>query len=290
MVCTCSDLWDCSKNPKKCEQPMPVPGEGDWNCTWSEGEYVCKGRPDNPPNGGNGWDCSFNVLEFGWVCKKSPPPNPSNKPEGAGVWTCSVDNEHDMLRCERSEETPPPQSGSGNGPGPGSGNPPPPPPPPPEGGTECIPGAKMWCDGLQYCGWGQVVCGPDGKWKRTFFGLGPLDCQELPDGRRPDTQCACYHTFYKEECCEQPDCIVPPGTNGQICPVSPGKLCDYCNPMNSECSEVGGKCIVTNANETFCGRGCAADNPCPGGYQCMGLTVSGGTTNQCVPDDLSCFY
>lgn len=140
---------------------------------------------------------------------------------------------------------------------------------------------------MQYCGWGQVICGPDGKWKRKLFGFGPIDCQELPDGRRPKTMCACFHTYFNAECCETPDCMVPQGQNGQICPKSAGKLCDYCNPMNPECTV--GKCVVTNSNETFCGQDCGGGQSCPQGYKCMHLKVNNQYTHQCVPNDHSCF-
>jgi hypothetical protein len=315
-VCGCASLWDCSKNPKKCEQKMPTPsGGGDWNCAWTEGSYECKGgKIGSPPGGGGDWKCDFNLFEMKWVCKDTTPPNPSNKPEGGGVWSCTVNNEQDLLQCDRVHDTPPgsttpetpgtsgtPGTGTGtDNPGtsgnpgnpgnPGTGTPDNPGNPPAGGGGECAPGDKMWCDGLQYCGWGQVVCGPDGKWKtRLPFGLGGLDCQELADGRRPNTQCACYHTFFKPECCETPDCIVPQGTNGQICPKSPGHLCDYCNPMNSECVDPGASCIVTTSNETFCGRGCSTAQPCPGGYKCFTYQSQNGVTSQCVPEDHSCF-
>jgi len=301
VVCTCTSLWDCSKNPKKCEQDMQTPGGGTWECKWTESEYVCTGKPDSgsPPSGKNGWSCNFDVLKGKWVCKKTPPPNPSNKPDGSSVWDCEVDNELDKITCERKDDVPPggsggsadagvpPGSGADSGapsPDTGSGG------PPSTGNKECVPGTKKWCDGLQYCGWGQVVCGPDGKWKRKFFGFGPLDCQELADGRRPNTKCACYHTFFNTECCETPDCIVPAGTNGQICPASPGQLCDYCNPLKPECKETGSHCIISSSNETFCGKGCGSGQACPTGYQCMSLTIKGSPTKQCVPTDLSCFH
>jgi hypothetical protein len=296
MVCTCAGLWDCSKNPKKCEQDMQVPGDGSWTCSWTDSAYTCVGKPASGTTpGGGGWTCAKKGNS--WECIKSPP-NPSNKPEGGSVWRCTVDNELDKIFCE-AESTPPPSTPPST----------PPPSTPPGGGTpsgsdappwlppwtpqaECKPGQKMWCDGEVYCGWGQVVCGPDGMWKRKgFLGLGGLDCQELADGRRPNTVCACYHTYFNEKCCETPDCIVPPGANGQICPASPGALCDYCNAQaEGGCVEAGGHCIVTNSGETFCGKGCSSAQPCPPGYDCMSLSTTSGPTTQCVPADLSCFF
>jgi hypothetical protein len=151
-----------------------------------------------------------------------------------------------------------------------------------------VPGAKKWCDGHTYCGWGQVTCGPDGKWKRKADGK--LDCWELLDGRRPNTVCACYFTFFNSDCCERPDCIVPQGTNGQICPASAGMHCDYCNPMKSECKESGAKCLVAPTNETFCGRDCSGGAPCPLGSACKPVKGTSGYIHQCVPQDGSCYY
>jgi hypothetical protein len=293
VVCKCASLWDCSKNPKKCEQDKQVPsGKGAWDCKWTKDTYTCTGTPGaGEVPGGKGWTCKKNGND--WKCEKDTVPNPSNKPDGGNYWDCEVDNELNKLKCEKKStpppstppvtppSTPPPSTPPSTPPS----NPPPPIPPP---AKECKPGTKMWCDGLQYCGWGQVVCGPKGYWKRTgFLGLGGLDCQELPDGRRPNTKCACYHTFFNKKCCETKDCIVPAGTNGQICPKSAGKLCDFCNPLKPECTN--GKCVVTNSNETYCGQSCSSSNNCPQGYMCMSMKVKGGSTMQCVPTDYSCF-
>jgi hypothetical protein len=109
--CHCSKLWDCSQNPKKCEQETPVPpGGGDWTCTWTETAYTCKGNPKSPPSGGGGWSCQFSDAEKKWICTASPP-NPTNKPEGAGVWKCVVDDVAQKVVCERDgvpTPTPPP--------------------------------------------------------------------------------------------------------------------------------------------------------------------------------------
>jgi hypothetical protein len=107
--------------------------------------------------------------------------------------------------------------------------------------------------------------------------------------RRPDTLCACYYFFTNFSCCEQPDCVLPPGTKGQICPPSKGGLCDYCNPqVKDDCKEAGAKCIVTNSHEMFCGRECSSSAPCPAGYSCLTVKQQTGTTQQCVPSSHSC--
>ncbi len=391
MICGCADLWDCSKNPKKCEQPRPEPpGGGDWNCTWNEFRYTCTqerpdGKGDTPPGGG-GWSCLWNDKEFTWECTRDEVPNPVNTPEGAGVWTCVVDGE--LIICERNEGTTEPPVGGGewtcttdetgkevcektdeNGglpegggdwkcnkitkagvpvwvcygesdtpPGGGGWNcekvggefntwkcertetitdvppgggwwscvkgsefngtlcekvPTEPLPPTPEGGGKCAVGEVMWCDGLNYCGWGQVQCDQaTGEWatKLDADGNTILDCYELENGHRPNTVCACYHFYYNPACCERPDCIVPTGSTGQLCPTSPGQLCDYCNPQNSECQENGARCVVTDHHETFCGRDCSNSQPCPTGYICQALKLLVGMSQQCVPADFSCYY
>ena len=77
-----------------------------------------------------------------------------------------------------------------------------------------------------------------------------LDCRgALAGGRRPDTTCACFHYFFTETCCEREDCLVPAGTDGQICEPSPGRLCDYCDPVAPECVEPGGMCLMMKTKE-----------------------------------------
>jgi len=195
----------------------------------------------------------------------------------------------EFITCEQKEtpSTPP----SGETPStPSTPTTPPTPSTPPSGGNkECVPGEKMWCDGLQYCGWGQVVCDANGFWKRKgFLGLGGLDCQELSDGTRPNTPCACFFTYFNPKCCETPDCIVPAGSTGQICGPSAGGLCDYCTPDKPTCA--GGQCVILSSGETFCGQTCSAAAPCPSGYQCTKVSSSGASTYQCIPTKLSCFF
>lgn len=155
----------------------------------------------------------------------------------------------------------------------------------------CTPGQAIWCDGLAYCGWGQAVCKPDGTWPTiSQNGQVVLDCQELADGRSPDTDCACYHFYFNPRCCECPGCILPTGGSGRSCAPSAGNLCDYCNPSKPECTAPGAQCVVSNSHETFCGRECLADLDCPSGYTCMPIKLLSGMTSQCVPTDLSCFF
>ncbi len=104
-VCKCWNLWDCSQNPKKCGQEKVVPpGGGSWECTWTSTSYQCKGgngQSSPPPTGGGHWACTWSEGQGLWVCDRTSPPNPSNKPEGTSVWTCVVSGS--QILCERVE-------------------------------------------------------------------------------------------------------------------------------------------------------------------------------------------
>ncbi len=52
----------------------------------------------------------------------------------------------------------------------------------------CDPGTTRWCDGPQYCDWGQQTCGPDHKWGT---------CREV--NQHP---AGCNPSLYNEVCCE----------------------------------------------------------------------------------------
>jgi hypothetical protein len=243
--------------------PPPVPCKE--NCgarTW-----FCHGDASKAP-GGAGWSCR-QVQSGTWRCEK-PDTVGDDRPPDAGSWACVKGTVYGGSLCEkvefidwRSWLTSP-----------------------------CHAGQRVWCDGLVTAGWGQAECDAQtGQWKTvTVNGMTMLDCREdLADGRRPHTLCACYHFFFNPECCEREDCVVPDETVGQLCPDSPGKLCDFCNPLEQTCVETNAKCIVTNAHETVCGQGCAS-TPCPAGFDCLDVKLKTGATKQCVPSDLSCYY
>lgn len=254
------------------------PGGGNWKCNkvnlGGKLTWVCYGEvpPGGSPPGGGGWDCIKVGTQNGqdlWKCVK--PDEPGDQPPGGGHFSCAKGSEFNGTKCEEVDQ------------------PPTPPTPYPIPGQKCVPGTKMWCDGLQYCGWGQVTCAPNGSWPTTTVnGKTIIDCQELSDGKRPNTVCACYHFYFNPACCERPDCLVPAGSQGQICPKSAGKLCDYCNPQKNDCTETGAYCLVTNTMETFCGKGCTVDGNCPNGYQC--ILLKNKPNKQCVPSDFSCYY
>jgi hypothetical protein len=137
-----------------------------------------------------------------------------------------------------------------------------------------------------------VACDPTtSRWKTLAAGGEyVIDCVELAAGERPDTVCACHHLL-NPACCERPDCILPSSAGGQHCPPTKGALCSPCSPAKPECQEQGAKCVTTNSKETYCGRLCSPTSPCPSGYQCMVVKLpSGAATNQCIPQDFSCYY
>ena len=293
---------DCTKTGAK----TPPPGGGSWDCKTVSGEKVCTKKGDSGlPPGGSDWKCNKTTVNgiptwvcwgkttkggkppggSGWQCKKvktegnsdiykcEKPDTKNDYPPGGGWYSCVKGSEFDGTKCVKVPTEPKP------------------PTPTPKPGQKCAPDTRMWCDGLQYCGWGQVKCLPSGEWETKIVnGKKVLNCQELSNGLRPNTVCACYHFFFNPTCCERPDCIVPKGSKGQICPKSGGKLCDYCNPQKPECVEAGAKCIVTNAHETFCGRLCSSNANCPTGYVCMNVKLKVGSTKQCIPADFSCYY
>jgi hypothetical protein len=259
--------WQCTPDGKVCTQggeSLP-PGGGSWKCHSSQKGgalvWICVGDSPQPPGGG-GWTC-VKVDELGgYRCER-----PVEQPPGGGSYQCVMGSELGGTRCELVPTN--------------------------TKKSTCQIGEVMWCDGLTYCGWGQVTCDPaTGTWKTKIVGgQEVLDCYELANAERPNTVCACYHFYFNPACCERPDCVVPSGTKPQVCPPSAGGLCDYCNPKSPECKGVGAKCIVSNAHETFCGELCSAQKPCPAGYQCMVVKLAGGqSTNQCVPADFSCYF
>lgn len=260
--------WTCNADGSICTNSSEVPSGGSsWKCHKTDATtWVCYGESQTPP-GGSGWQCQ-QMPELGqdiYKCVKKG----DDLPPGGSSWTCVMGSEFGGKRCDKV-----------------------PPRVPPAVGGKCKVLERAWCDGNLYCGWGQVECDPKTntwKTKKTSTGDVILDCTEIND-LRPNTVCACYFFFYNPACCERPDCIIPAGSKGQVCPKSPGKLCDYCDPRTNECTEPGGKCIVSPKKETFCGKACSASSPCPPGYTCTKVKVKVGYVTQCVPPDLSCYY
>jgi hypothetical protein len=268
--------WKCVTDNKTgktvCTTTGGLPsGNGDWKCHKSGDTWTCYGEipPGDKPPGGSGWTCVKMKTEFGkdiYKCQKKG----DDLPNGKGDWVCTKGTELNGTTCVKGTPQPVPKVGG-----------------------KCSVGDKAWCDGHGYCGWGQVSCDPKtGTWatevNKTTSKV-QLRCYEVKD-LRPNTVCACYHTFYNQTCCERPDCIIPPGTQGQVCPKSPGNLCDYCNALQPGCAEPGALCVVTSTHETFCGRACSAQKPCPNGYVCTTAKLKGVSYKQCAPADGSCYY
>jgi len=293
MLCVCKE--------RKPDAGTPAPLPGNWIC--NAPMSVCHKTGDNKglPPGGSGWKCHL-ALRNGvstWICVGLS----AATPPGGNGWLCakvSSQPSGDLFHCQRSNGQPdqPPQPGhwvcvKGSTFGGTTCNQVPQQPTLPGPlPAPCLPGQRRWCDGLLYSGWGQVECdSATGMWKSKLVnGKQMIDCNEaLAGGKRPDTYCACYHAYFSPTCCQRSDCVVPQGSAGQICQPSGGKLCDACTPQKPECVEPGAKCLVTNNHETFCGRDCT-NQACPGGYTCMMVKLKVGTTKQCVPADISCYY
>src|SRR5262249_12393437 len=149
-------------------------------------------------------------------------------------------------------------------------------------------GTKKWCDGNNFCSWGQQECEVDLVGSlfagHTVYHWGV--CVEgnprNPPNPAPNTTCSCYYPFsYNPQCCENPaTCIVQgerqtpcganlPGTDGQ-----PGGLCAPCG-NDSDCggTDSGKVCVRQrhsvadtpngggnlNTVEQFCSRACQSD-------------------------------
>lgn len=274
--------WDCTTGDngrQTCVQLGPDQGLPASGTNWKCNRTLIKGKPVWVCYG----DAAASPASAEWTCDPAPgdsvqwrctrPEQPGDFPPGGQWWACVKGSEFGGTRCEAVDQEPKPL------------------PPKAQLSATCLPGTLRWCDGLQYCGWGQVTCGADGTWPtKELNGELMLDCVELSSGRRPNTVCGCYHFYYNPDCCERPDCMVPQGTSGQLCGKSGGGLCSYCNPQNPECIEAEARCVVTDQHETFCGRGCSTATPCPTGYICQQLKLLTGFDHQCVPEDFSCYY
>ncbi len=315
----CPVHWKCDTDPAgqrvcQMDDPLGLAGlpspEGNWQCHMIHTKSLCE-WPSTPAQ---------------WLCAGEVPAR--EDPPGRCGWQCAVmDKNEGMTRYRCLKEVVPEDSPPGEM-GPAECLPlyycssEPEDPLPPEGcyvcvkgsafnGTRCtltpnqagwpqmkypycLVGQRMWCSDSQYSGWGRAECDPTtGRWRTVIRSSGEeIDCHGFADGLRPDTLCACYHFYYNPACCERPDCVIPEGATGQICPQSPGRLCDYCNPQNPECTGEGARCVVTDSHETFCSQACDLDDPgsCPEGFACMEISLQSGIIQQCVPEDRSCYY
>ena len=266
-ICKCTGLWDCSKNPDKCEQDKPVPpGGGSWTCTWQELSYVCKGAKA-PPAGG-GWKCVYNPAEGKWVCTHTPP-NPTNKPGGTSVWKCTVDNELNKITCQKG--TTKPDAGA-----------PPPPPPPPKKEQNCADGVDNDGDGLVDCKDPDCNCQPPACPSGTECcdgidndGDGKIDegnvCGGIPEGQPcpPGAfqACDCYCGVHRKckadgtwgPCLVDYSCAPAQITAHSQC--GPNQVCDF-----GKCVSGGygaGQCVHHNdcKNGLVCDLGyCVTDN------------------------------
>jgi hypothetical protein len=230
-TCKCTTLWDCSQNPKKCDQDLQEPtGGGSWTCTWTEKAYVCTGPGSGgTPPGGAGWSCQ--QQNGSWVCTKQFPPNPSNKPGGTSVWSCKVDDASNTLVCERDEPTPPPST--------------PPPTPTPSFEGNCA-------DGIDNDGDGKVDCKDE-------------DCPSCPPPACPPGK-ECCDGKDNDGDGQIDEGNVCAGV-GEPCPPGAFQSCDcYCG-VHRKCKADGtwGPCIV-DGNNTCAVAQITSHSQCPFGY------------------------
>lgn len=292
--------WTCtgSKVGDTCRADfatLPPMNASPWRCHQANGAWHCDGRSPMggipvppPPVCSEGWICEQITIVgsspdgilpypgYDRIHRCSRPIDYRDTPPGKTV-ACVRGTAFGGTRCELVA-APPTLPGRY---------------PPP--GDHCTPGARRWCEGLQYDGWGITTCTPEGRWPTTTInGKQIYDCQELSDARQPDTLCARYFFFPSMTCCERTDCMVVTRDDGSVSDQpygkSEGKLCDYCNPMKNDCLTPGGICLVANTGETFCGQDCSGGKACPEGYECRSVKHDGSMIDQCVPRDLSCYY
>jgi uncharacterized protein YegL len=107
-------LWDCSKEPNKCEQDLQKPDLSGWDCSWTTSSYICtkQGKENEPPKQDPEWLCNWESGSTEWRCIKDFAPNPENSPGGSSNWQCQVKQELTKLECSKKEipkPTPPPE-------------------------------------------------------------------------------------------------------------------------------------------------------------------------------------
>lgn len=156
--------------------------------------------------------------------------------------------------------------------------------------TECVAGARRWCNDAVYDGWGMQYCGGAGTWgpcrEPTVTASGITD--------RPATECGCRYFYFHPDCCEDQldrdgdgnaDCLVPADWVAPACETD-GSPCSYCD-VHGDCGGPDDFCLFARDGYTFCARDCT-DTPCTDGYRCLEIGVPGGVIHQCVPQSETC--
>jgi hypothetical protein len=274
------ERWECHRRER-------FPDGGEWDCG-GDVEWVCYGdvaRGAAAPGGGD-WRCArFDFARSGRDVYRCVKPNDEHDqpPAAYPPSMCKCIQGALCAYCDKSS------AGGGTAcwmgtPAPHAG--------PPRAGEPCEPGARYWCEPWGLDGYGTVTCLPDGTLPTRSCGASVcVDCRERSDGRRPDTICACYHAWGGAACCERSDCRIPDHTDGQLCPPSSGAPCAHCDPLHDECAV--GRCISSNASETFCSQACDATGACPAGTTCMQVkdsTAPPWSTDECIPKELACYW
>jgi hypothetical protein len=145
---------------------------------------------------------------------------------------------------------------------------------------------------------------------------GQIDFTPSPDNGTKDT--AVLPENFNQKCNDNDDCpngYCIEGPFGKVCTVSCVNLCppgwscqpidlggpdteyicvpdyfDLCEPCikSEDCGAASDYCIPVGSEGTFCGLSCTADNDCPEGYGCNGISVGNTTIKQCLPVTGSC--
>lgn len=266
-ICESADdgEWECetlADGTTECvNDAEDTPDDGDWECFFDNGASgdgddarICTGHKGEDDGNGSGYDCFTNVDLFD-RCRDETPEYPDEG--GDEEWDCWID-EFGTTHCTNGGESP-------------------------DGGADepCPLGVARWCDGPIFCSWGKQFCNADLRW-------GP--CQE-EDGDRPDNSCACRHFYFDPDCCEGPDCVIPPEHIQPTVCESDGGLCGYCN--NDDDCDGNGICLEDGHGGTLCGQSCAVEEgagpgdqgDCPSDFFCAPIRDYYGevVANQCAP-------
>jgi hypothetical protein len=105
---------------------------------------------------------------------------------------------------------------------------------------------------------------------------------DAPAGFAPVCVRKCATVCNADEVCTQ---LTP---NRFACQPDKRRLCQGCE-LDADCPYPSDRCIVVN-QEKVCGRDCAFDQACPGGYRCVNAVGVDGApkVQQCTPVNASC--
>jgi hypothetical protein len=151
----------------------------------------------------------------------------------------------------------------------------------------CPEGAKQWCDGPLYCGWGQQTC-------VNFLGILVWGrCAET--GTIPAsptnafvTDCACMNSSqFTHQCCDPEHCAVTGERPVTDCGTGPGAFSrltrfSACKPDETDPS-TGFVCADLGRRGNILTQVCDAQRPCPKRSTCG--VAAGSPLSVCIPLD-----